>query len=631
MATANLARRSVCALGTILFCVAASAATSAANVAIKSPKDGATLSGTATIRISGAAAAPHTNLYIDGQLWGSKPVTSWSWDTTKVPNGPHVLTVTAFTSKGKVVGTRSIGVTVSNPSDITITSPPNGTTLSGSAKVGVASGANAAAVNFYVDGTYQGQAASGIWSWDTANVADGPHSVSAAAVDSAGNPVGTSQSNVTVSNSGASGDTAVATTSSTTSAVTLSAPSSGATVSGTSVAIAASVSSSVLWVDFYVDKKYVKSSPPFTVYWNSTTVPNGSHTISVSAFNSSSSLIGTQSVGVNVSNSSSSSNGGAVTITSPTNGSTISGDRTISLSMSSSASWSNVYIDGAYFDSTPPLSFDFPTTRYSNGTHSIVARAYSSAGSLLDTSSISVNVSNTSSGKAPDLFPYLGPGSSLPSGSTCSNRVSYSSWEPRPQNSTANHTVPTSSEMDTFYADESQSAAAWALPRVTGGFTGTTDEVLQWASCKWGIETDLVRAIAENETGWLQSGAGDIKTNESLCPPGTWNGTSCPTSYGIMQVKYPSFHATWPMSHTSTPFNVDYALAYDRACIEGKVTYLKNRTPSSGYPTYPNGTASQMLWGCVGSYYSGGWYDSGALLYISHVKTMLADKAWLTW
>ena len=29
--------------------------------------------------------------------------------------------------------------------------------------------------------------------------------------------------------------------------------------------------------------------------------------------------------------------------------------------------------------------------------------------------------------------------------------------------------------------------------RVTGNFTGTTDMILQWAACKWGIDEDIVR------------------------------------------------------------------------------------------------------------------------------------------
>ena len=43
-----------------------------------------------------------------------------------------------------------------------------------------------------------------------------------------------------------------------------------------------------------------------------------------------------------------------------------------------------------------------------------------------------------------------------------------------------------------------------AYPRVTGNFTGTTDEILQWAACKWGIDEDLVRAQVAIESWWDQ-------------------------------------------------------------------------------------------------------------------------------
>ena len=35
---------------------------------------------------------------------------------------------------------------------------------------------------------------------------------------------------------------------------------------------------------------------------------------------------------------------------------------------------------------------------------------------------------------------------------------------------------------------------------VTGGFTGTTDEIIQWAAHKWGIPEDILRAVAVNES-----------------------------------------------------------------------------------------------------------------------------------
>jgi hypothetical protein len=62
------------------------------------------------------------------------------------------------------------------------------------------------------------------------------------------------------------------------------------------------VSPSVTWINIYIDGGYFASSPPYTFSWNSTTVPNGSHTISTRAFNSSGTQLGTDSISVSVAN-----------------------------------------------------------------------------------------------------------------------------------------------------------------------------------------------------------------------------------------------------------------------------------------------------------------------------------------
>src|SRR5690242_17607389 len=66
-------------------------------------------------------------------------------------------------------------------------------------------------------------------------------------------------------------------------AVNLTSPSSGSSVWGT-VPIVAFVNPGVVWVNFYIDGTYLSSSPPYLINWNSETVSNGSHTISVNAF-----------------------------------------------------------------------------------------------------------------------------------------------------------------------------------------------------------------------------------------------------------------------------------------------------------------------------------------------------------
>ena len=42
---------------------------------------------------------------------------------------------------------------------------------------------------------------------------------------------------------------------------------------------------------------------------------------------------------------------------------------------------------------------------------------------------------------------------------------------------------------------------SWLLQRVTGHYTGRTDEIFQWAACKWGISDNVLRAIAVRELG----------------------------------------------------------------------------------------------------------------------------------
>jgi hypothetical protein len=206
-------------------------------------------------------------------------------------------------------------------------------------------------------------------------------------------------------------------------------------------------------------------------------------------------------------------------------------------------------------------------------------------------------------------FPTLALGSPLPSGAECAARVRRSPWEPRPENTTANHT--------NLYAQgyrltvNSDLAGYGYQPRVTGDFTGTTDEIIQWGACKWGIDEDIVRAQAVKESNWRQAELGD-------CRGGNASG-GC-QSLGILQVKGadnpPTYPGTWPYAAQSTAFDVDYTLAIIRSCFEGKEVWL-----GGGYH-------AGDIWGCVGRWFSGDWYGSSQD-YIAAVKGNLANKVWL--
>src|SRR2546430_6336764 len=129
-------------------------------------------------------------------------------------------------------------------------------------------------------------------------------------------------------------------------------------------------------------------------------------------------------------------------------------------------------------------------------------------------------------------------GATLPGKTDCASRVHRSSWEPRPDNYGANHRVPTAQQIATLAPwgpDSGRDPKADALRRqITGNFTGTTDEIFQWAACKWGIDANLIRAESVQESSWHQSMRGDWTTDRSLCPSGSWDGTGCYQSYGIL-------------------------------------------------------------------------------------------------
>ena len=178
--------------------------------------------------------------------------------------------------------------------------------------------------------------------------------------------------------------------------------------------------------------------------------------------------------------------------------------------------------------------------------------------------------------------------------------VDRSRWEPRPQNREANQRRASKRTLRRF--------RRWSeLPRaykrrVTGGYRGTTDEIIQWAAHKWGFSPDVFRAVAVIESWWKMSAVGDGEH-----------------SFGIMQVKRGS-HCCFPATRRSTAFNLDYYGAHLRAVYDGRMRWLN--TVERG-ERYRRGD----LWGSVGVWYSGRWrYGTGE--YILRVKDTIRQRVW---
>jgi hypothetical protein len=214
-------------------------------------------------------------------------------------------------------------------------------------------------------------------------------------------------------------------------------------------------------------------------------------------------------------------------------------------------------------------------------------------------------------------FGTLPVGAALPSDADCAARVR-TAPEIRAGNTTYNQTAghPTTNAPAPIYA------------RVTGNFTGTTDEIIQWASCKWGIDEDIVRAQTAKESWWTQTAAGDLTTEPANCAPGHPIGADgepgqCPESIGLMQVRYPYWQWAFPDSGTSSAYNLDAALAARRSCFEGNETWLNTVERGQDY------TAGD-IWGCVGNWFSGRWYTQPSKDYITAVHDLLNQRIWET-
>jgi hypothetical protein len=229
---------------------------------------------------------------------------------------------------------------------------------------------------------------------------------------------------------------------------------------------------------------------------------------------------------------------------------------------------------------------------------------------------------------------------------------------------------------------------SWLLRRVDGRFTGTTDEILQWAACKWGLPDNLLRADAVDESTWFQYlhfsrdagaggggggscywkyGCGDAFSSptaasvtycrgistQGMTPatvhdyqrdpvtssggyPYTPQSGMCPKTFSILGVM--SWDApAWEAPYRAYPGNQNGTFPFTRDSTAAAADYWGAyiRGCYEGWAYYLKDTGSRkygpgQLWGCVGSWYSGSWEDPGARSYISNVKKQDHDHTWLT-
>ncbi|NCU05071.1 MAG: hypothetical protein GXC73_13905, partial [Chitinophagaceae bacterium] len=171
--------------------------------------------------------------------------------------------------------------------------------------------------------------------------------------------------------------------------VSITSPSGGASVSGTvNVAVSAADNIKVTSVTLSVDGSASSSSTssPFTNVWNSATVPNGTHTLTVTAKDAKGNSKST-SIQVNVNNTTPGDiTAPSVNLTSPGNGTTYDANTSITINASATdnigISSLNISIDGTVVGSSTSSTYSYTwnTNTAASGIHTISATAKDAAG-----------------------------------------------------------------------------------------------------------------------------------------------------------------------------------------------------------------------------------------------------------
>jgi len=372
-------------------------------VTMTAPTSGSTVSGTVTVSASvsivGSLTVAGVQFKLDGANLGAQDASapySVSWNTTTASNGSHTLTAVATDALGLQFTSDSVTVTVANditPPTVSITSPANGATVSGTITVSAnaADNVGVAGVQFRVDGANVGAedtVAPYSISINTAGTSNGLHTLTAVARDAAGNRTSSALVTITVAN-----DTTAPT-------VSITSPANGATVSGTvTVTASATDNVGVAGVRFRVDGANVgaeDTAAPYSISIDTTTAVNGLHTFTAVARDAAGNRTTSAPVTVTVANDTTAP---TVSITSPAGGGTVSGTISVTATASDNLGVAGVQflLDGAALgaeDTAAPYAVSWNTTTTTNGSHTLTAVARDAAGNRAVSAGVSVTVSN---------------------------------------------------------------------------------------------------------------------------------------------------------------------------------------------------------------------------------------------
>jgi Zn-dependent metalloprotease len=263
----------------LVFAVASGPDTTPPAVSLTAPAEGSLVRGVVSVTASASdnVGVSRVELLVDGLVAGTDSAApfAFAWDTAAVSEGPHQLAARAFDAADNSTTSAAVSVTVDRtPPAVTLTAPAAGALLRGTVSLTATASdaAGVASVAFLLDGTTllgTVSAAPYVISWGSAAASDGSHSITARALDAAGNSADSAAASVTIDN--------------TAPAVAITSPTAGASVSGT-VTVTATASdgtTGIAAVDFLVDGVLTGTDPssPYAFVWDTASAGAGSHTL----------------------------------------------------------------------------------------------------------------------------------------------------------------------------------------------------------------------------------------------------------------------------------------------------------------------------------------------------------------
>ena len=290
--------------------------------------------------------------------------------------------------------------TSSTAPKISIAAPSPGATVSGSVLVTTSVSSNTTSVQFEVDGNSTGTAVTDApfeYSLDATKLSDGAHSLTAVASNSTGHTTTSAAVSIIVNNALATPQT-----------ISIASPASGATVSGT-ISVTTNVSANISSVQFKVDGNNMgaaRTSAPFNFSLNTTTLSNGTHSLTTVASNAGGHTFTSAPVSITIKNAVTTPP--TVSISSPASGATVSGTINVSTNVSGNTTSVQFNVDGNNSGAAvtgAPFSLSLNTATLSNAGHSLTAVASNAGGQTATSAAVSISVNNANSGGTGGLTP----------------------------------------------------------------------------------------------------------------------------------------------------------------------------------------------------------------------------------